>query len=154
MTLQDFGSIGELVGAIATVATLAYLAVQIRQNTQGLSINSYHQATSDLSRQLEAVYLNPEFAEIFRRGSNDPSDLSDPERARFAAYVSAFYYAYENLFELYEKGRIDPEKWENAVLNALPLFNRPGIAGYGTRRAGAVSGRFRDFLRSYDPPAE
>ena len=36
MSLQDIGSIGELVGAIATVATLFYLAVQIRQNTAQL----------------------------------------------------------------------------------------------------------------------
>ena len=34
MTIQDWGSVGELVGAIATVATLVYLAIQIRTNTR------------------------------------------------------------------------------------------------------------------------
>ena len=34
MTIQDIGSVGELVGAIATVATLLYLAVQIRQSAR------------------------------------------------------------------------------------------------------------------------
>jgi len=33
MNVQDLGSIGELIAAIATLATLIYLAVQIRQNT-------------------------------------------------------------------------------------------------------------------------
>jgi len=33
ITIQDLGSIGELIAAIATIATLAYLAIQIRQNT-------------------------------------------------------------------------------------------------------------------------
>jgi hypothetical protein len=33
VTIQDLGSIGELVAALATVATLIYLAAQIRQNT-------------------------------------------------------------------------------------------------------------------------
>ena len=33
MTLQDFGSIGEVVGAIGVVATLIYLTKQIRLNT-------------------------------------------------------------------------------------------------------------------------
>ena len=33
MTIQELGSIGELIGAIATVATLVYLALQIRQNS-------------------------------------------------------------------------------------------------------------------------
>jgi hypothetical protein len=36
VTIQDIGSIGELVAALATVATLAYLALQIRQNTTAL----------------------------------------------------------------------------------------------------------------------
>ena len=32
VTIQDIGSIGELVGALATVVTLAYLALQIRRS--------------------------------------------------------------------------------------------------------------------------
>ena len=51
MTIQDLGSIGELVAALATVATLAYLAIQIRQNTLQLEQSTlagraaaYHQA--------------------------------------------------------------------------------------------------------------
>ena len=45
MTIQDLGSIGELVAAIATVATLVYLAAQIRQNTSAMktsALNSLH----------------------------------------------------------------------------------------------------------------
>jgi hypothetical protein len=152
VTLAELGSIGEVVGAIGAVAALAYLALQIRQNTEGLRINSFHQATAGLSRQLEAIYLNPEFAEIFRRGSVDPSVLSDAERARFMAYLAAFYYAYENLFALYENGRIEPDRWENALLNALPLFRRAGIAAFGSRRSGSASRRFQDYLREYQPP--
>ena len=33
MTISELGSVGELIGAIATVATLMYLALQIRANT-------------------------------------------------------------------------------------------------------------------------
>ena len=36
MTIQDLGSIGELIAAVATLATLVYLAVQIRQNSRML----------------------------------------------------------------------------------------------------------------------
>lgn len=32
MSIQDLGSIGELIAAIATIGTLLYLAIQIRQN--------------------------------------------------------------------------------------------------------------------------
>ena len=36
MTIQDLGSIGERLAAVATLATLFYLAVQIRQNTKAV----------------------------------------------------------------------------------------------------------------------
>jgi len=41
MNIQDLGSLGELVAAFATIATLLYLAVQIRQNNRNL-----HESTS------------------------------------------------------------------------------------------------------------
>ena len=36
MTLQDWGAIGEVVGALAVVVTLIYLAKQIGQNTRAI----------------------------------------------------------------------------------------------------------------------
>jgi len=33
MTISELGSLGEIIGAAATVATLLYLAAQIRANT-------------------------------------------------------------------------------------------------------------------------
>jgi hypothetical protein len=36
MTIQDLSSIGELIAAIATLATLVYLAAQIRHNTRAI----------------------------------------------------------------------------------------------------------------------
>lgn len=58
MTIQDLGSIGELVAAIATIATLAYLAVQVRQNTRSLRSSAF-QAIFQLMvlRRLESLYM-------------------------------------------------------------------------------------------------
>ena len=36
MSIMELGALGEFVGAIAVVVTLAYLAVQIRQNTRAM----------------------------------------------------------------------------------------------------------------------
>lgn len=37
MTIQDLGALGEIIGAVAVVASPIYLAIQIRQNTQQIS---------------------------------------------------------------------------------------------------------------------
>ena len=36
MTITEWGSIGEMISAIAVVVTLVYLAIQIRQNTHAI----------------------------------------------------------------------------------------------------------------------
>ena len=60
MTLQDLGSIGELVGALATIATLVYLAIQIRANTRA----TLHHRTSGFSD----LIVNEDVARIFEQG--------------------------------------------------------------------------------------
>ncbi len=37
LTIQDLGALGELLGAIAVLATLIYLALQTRQNTMAIA---------------------------------------------------------------------------------------------------------------------
>ena len=64
VTLQDLGSLGEFIAAIATLATLIYLALQIRQNTlesQAASRNLVSQSLVDfayhVSRDFEITKL-------------------------------------------------------------------------------------------------
>ena len=53
MTLGQLGSLGELIGAIASVALLGYIAIQIRQNSKILEHNT--RATEAASRQAFAA---------------------------------------------------------------------------------------------------
>jgi hypothetical protein len=39
MSIMELGALGEFVGAIGVVLTLAYLAIQIRQNTHAMEEN-------------------------------------------------------------------------------------------------------------------
>ena len=50
MTIQDMGSIGELIAAFATLITLAYLALQLKQNTTCLLYTSPSPRDERLSR--------------------------------------------------------------------------------------------------------
>ncbi len=39
MTIMELGALGELLGAVGVIVTLAYLAVQIKQNTRSMDEN-------------------------------------------------------------------------------------------------------------------
>ena len=89
-TIQDYGALGEIIGAIGVIATLAYLAFQIRQNTRQLAQNEQTRIASALNASLmllhdnrAGVALNPEVSEIWLRGLNNPDELTETELYRF-----------------------------------------------------------------------
>ena len=43
MDIMELGAIGELVGGVAVIATLIYLALQVRENTTALSSTRHHE---------------------------------------------------------------------------------------------------------------
>ena len=59
MTLQNLGSIGEFVTAIATLVTLVYVAVQIRQNTKMVRGATYQQVTAAHSALADQLIRDP-----------------------------------------------------------------------------------------------
>lgn len=73
MTVQEWGSVGELVAAVATVATLVYLATQIRYARLAASDASRH-ARAESVREMQLVSLN-------NREFRDAWNNADPESA-------------------------------------------------------------------------
>jgi len=87
MSIQDLGALGELLAAIATIATLLYLAVQIRQNNRNLQESTsatFNQGWASINSRLSS---DEHFAEIFIRGREDLEALNPVELERFRAFV-------------------------------------------------------------------
>lgn len=64
MSIQDWGAIGEILGAVGVILTLLYLAIQIRQNTHATRAASHHAVTDSLNQGNIAIAQNAELAQI------------------------------------------------------------------------------------------
>ena len=89
MTLAELGSLGEFVGAIGVVATLVYLAYQIRQNTHQLEQSTLTAKAAAINASniairhtRQSVYQSSEMTEIFLRGNQEPDRLSAADALR------------------------------------------------------------------------
>ena len=124
MTIQDWGAIGEILGAVATIATLIYLAVQIRQNTRALqaaSMDSTIQAANDIRANL---FLDPEITEIYRKGLQNVEDLGETDRERFRLIMTNALWAFWNTFSQSQLG--GRQSW-SAQSNIVRRFlSQPG----------------------------
>ena len=112
-TLQDLGNLGEVVGALGVILTLAYLAKQMQQNTTSVRAASFNSMVQNSLRLLEHSFIDSEFARFLHRAENDPSALEPDEVVRWDAYMTAVYRHFGNLVYQYRVGALDREMWES-----------------------------------------
>jgi hypothetical protein len=148
MTLGDLGSLGEMVSAVAVVATLWYLAVQIRQNTHAMEENkrlalaqTYQMRADALQSMLvhaaDSRYIGPLITKLTQQGY--PEDitaldrLSPDERGRFRQWQIAQQTHWDNMFFQYQQGYLDEEYYRDAfrerVARLAPTWKALGITG-------------------------
>lgn len=82
MNWDAIGAIGEIIGAAGVIATLIYLAIQIRQNTTAMNRTTVRQALESNNAALTSL-LDEGVSELFVRGLKSLDDLSEVERYRF-----------------------------------------------------------------------
>ena len=105
MSIQEWAAIAEIVGAVAVVASLIYLAVQIRQNTHGLSMSLKSTELAAFERNVEAgnrireiFILNPDVSELFARGKSSYTDLGSSDKIRFGMLLSNVFSAFQGAY--------------------------------------------------------
>ena len=90
MSIQEWAALAEIIGAVAVVASLIYLAVQIRQNTHELSMSLKSMELAAFERNVESgirirelFILNPEILELYARGGESYAGLDEGDKLRF-----------------------------------------------------------------------
>ena len=119
MTIQDLGSIGELVAAIATVVTIAYLAAQIRASNKIAKAEALQSVLDGIRDRIQVpFYTHPEIAEVFSRGMTEFDELSEQEQRRFYWIMGEWVFQLQHVWQLYEKGlatKVDFDAWLYAI---------------------------------------
>ena len=144
MTIQDLGSVGELVGAIATVATLIYLAIQIRANTHAVrssAAQSVHEAFATWYRMLAS---DADLSQVTASGLRDYASLSETEKTRFVATFMAFLSCSQDAFIKWREGSLSPELWSGWELVMMNLVIPPGGRAFWQERGYLFGSEFRD----------
>lgn len=113
MTLQDLGNLGEFIGAVGVVVSLVYLARQMIDNTASVRAASYNSMVENSIRLLEHAFRDSEFADFLARAEKDPSSLSQAERVRWDAYMTAVFRHFGNLQYAHRVGTLDKQMWES-----------------------------------------
>ena len=151
MNWDAIGAIGETVGAIAVILTLAYLAIQIRQNALATQTASHHAVTDSLNQGNLAVAQDAALAQIWVTGCVDRMSLTEAERERFDSLCRAYFHVFDSLFYSATKGTGERDLLRAEESGFSHLMSLQGVSEWWDENPYAFSPEFRSYMEAFKP---
>ena len=108
--LDALGNIGDFVGGVAVLATLIYLATQVRQHTKTLRPASRQNLSAGYRAQNDHL-LDPQISAAYALGLRDYPDIPPAQRRVFTHAINDHALFLQTAFALYESGELGIENY-------------------------------------------
>jgi hypothetical protein len=128
MNWDAAGAIGEIMGAVAVLATLLYLAKQIRQSNQFSIAANEISIRDSFGRINEALYGDTELARITTLARNSDTKFEDIDYTRYLAFLRQCINTWLSIEKAYENGMTSKETY-NVIFDDVEWFVREYPAG-------------------------
>ena len=148
MTLNDLANLGQIIGALAVVISLIYVAYQIRQNTNAVRSATAQTVHEHFSNWYNLVAADAELARIAANGLRDYASLSEQERVRFVATFMSFISYSQNAFLKWREGLLKPALWLGWEQVMMNLFGAPGGKAFWKERGYLFGEEFRRYIEN------
>ena len=143
-------AIAEVVAAVAVVASLVYLALQVRQNTRSVRAATYDAMVRASGDFLLPIIQDASLARAFEQAVarwSDPS-IDEERRTRVMYVLTQLFRSWENAFYQHRQGTLEDWLWKAWERVILSYFHQPGIQDWWQVRRGAYSQPFCEFLET------
>ena len=151
MNWTAIGATGELLGAIGVIASLLYLARQMRSAAADARRVAAQAVLAKLNASYQGVSANHQLADVFSRGSANLSALSPEEATQFSALLLSFVRPYEELLYYKRVGAVEDWVWESVELVILPQMTTPGGLEWWAKRRSWFTSAFQAHVANVLP---
>lgn len=154
MTLADLSDLSQALGAVAVIASLVFVGIQVRQNS-AITRAQVHQQISDTF----TVYLETmaNHSNIIAGGASSRAGmnrLSDEELLQFSFLMAGLFKIWENAFYQYKSGFLDERNWQSNVKWMLTWYHMPGVQTWWRVRKDLFANEFQVFIESSVLPVD
>jgi hypothetical protein len=143
MTIQDWGAIGELLSGGAVVATLVYLAMQIRQNTAMITAQVVQASVDATQRVLLFRTENDALRACLRKARANERMRSD-EFEVLVSYLQAVFMNFQARLQHNERGLFDASVNESYELILRDYLDQAYVRRWWAASRALYGSRFRD----------
>ncbi|MEM7365984.1 MAG: hypothetical protein AAF525_18355 [Pseudomonadota bacterium] len=128
MDWEAIGAVGEILGALAVVASLFYLGVQIRRQTQQAKASMIQSLAAEFAKSSDLIIQNPHFATAVLKASRN-EHLSPQELLQITQLINRNLNSWLAVQHAYDRGQVDRDYFETICkdvdrLTAIPVYAR------------------------------
>lgn len=127
MNWEAVGTVAEIVGAVAVVVTLYYLAVQIRDSSAQFRRSELNTTFQRVSPARLAIAENEQLASVLAKGLSDLQTLNDAEAIQFNAIMSERVWITFYTWQQFQEGLVTKHSWDGLKkASTLSSLKTPG----------------------------
>jgi len=148
MNWDAVGAVAEILGALGVIVTIAYLAIQIRQNSKLLASSLADSIRNGLNEATRIIASDREVARIFRTGIHDRASLNETDGFQFDALLTLTFYGQQQAFVNNQIDNSTGFEW---------LLSLPGPRHWWADYSNLLSSDFRDYVNRFlekQPPID
>ena len=154
MNWSAVGAIAELLGALAVVFSLMYVAAQVKASTRQLRLEAARDLAVRISEISLAVASSREVGELLHRGGGDYRGLDAVDQVRFRALMNSLFRGLEQQYHLRREGALNDEEWTAVERVILDFASLPGVQRYFAERGQWYTPGFLDIVWRGTPEEE
>ena len=127
MNWEVIGSISALIASVATLLTLLYLSIQVRESNkvaQDASLQAVLDGYSD--RAVQTAIESPEKVKLFWKGLLSYEKLSFEDKTVFDGMMTREVFHLRNVMQHYQNGLIDSSEYESWLAFVSAQIKTPG----------------------------
>jgi len=146
MNWDAAGAIGEMIGAVAVVASVIYLAVQIRKQTQEARLAATRDLATQFQAGLDLIVQDKELCAAWGKGVQNYLGLPDEERLRIALLMQRITRVLEAQFLHEINENVDSSYFESVKLGYFEGMTYPGYQQWWELSRDLFDVQFREYI--------
>jgi hypothetical protein len=146
LTLSDLGNLGDFIGGVGVIITLAYLATQIRRNTQEIRAASLDSIVASHMEFQRSVWSDPVLNKLWFDGyTGKTAELPEEDSRRFLFMLISCARHWERAYHRARGGTLDETSWSGIHRELAAVFASAGAKVYWQLIKGIFPLDFVDF---------
>jgi len=151
---EAISAIGQLVGALAVVISLIYLAREVRSNARATRQAAMRATLDNFNRLGQQLTQHSDLAGLYYRGLDDFESLEGVDRARFSWFMHQIFRNVEDVYHQHLEGHLDPRVWRGLEVTMRDINIEPGVQAWWRSYSHCFSGEeFAKFINQQQQTA-